>query len=276
MGTSIMKSSVISVIMLVAVLLPACSELQEEKVPTEATISVHGKGFADATSANFHAAYVRSANYDLTLCQSCHANDYSGGTTGQSCNSCHNKPNGPENCTTCHGSVNAAPPNDLVGNFSPAVRGVGAHQKHLLGGSLGASVPCGTCHVVPATLTASGHVDGSQYAEVRFDTTAVTHRTGANYSAANTTCSNTYCHGNFTGGNGNVSMAWTGTGGSSSVACGTCHGDVTKTTLKEKAFPVSGHSAASITSDCSTCHSRTVNSSLAIIDPSKHINGQVD
>ncbi|NUN70561.1 MAG: cytochrome c3 family protein [Bacteroidetes bacterium] len=271
-----MKTTFISIMLLSGLMLSSCSELQEEKVPTESTVSVHGKGFADASSANFHAAYVRNNKYDLTLCQSCHGNDFSGGTTGQSCNTCHNKPNGPENCTTCHGSVNAAPPNDLVGNSATTVRGVGAHQKHLLGGTLGAAVPCATCHVVPASLASAGHLDATPNAEVRFDTTSATYRSGASYAAANATCSNTYCHGNFNGGNGNVTMAWAGTGGSTSTACGTCHGDVTKATLKEKAFPVTGHTAASITSDCSTCHSRTVNASLAIIDPSKHMNGQVD
>jgi hypothetical protein len=78
---------------------------------------------------------------------------FTGGTTGQSCNTCHNKPNGPENCTTCHGSVNAAPPKDLSDNISPASRGVGAHQKHLLGGIIGKAVACTECHTVPATLT---------------------------------------------------------------------------------------------------------------------------
>lgn len=276
MGTSIMKSSVISVIMLAAVLLPACSELQEEKVPTEATISVHGKGFADASSANFHAAYVRNANYDLTLCQSCHAKDYSGGTTGQSCNTCHSKPNGPENCTTCHGSVNAAPPNDLVGNSATTIRGVGAHQKHLLGGTLGAPVPCGTCHVVPATVTAAGHIDATANAEVRFDSTSALFAVGSSYDAAGTSCSNTYCHGNFQGGNGNKTITWANADPAAVVACGTCHGDVTKATKKEKAYPVSGHTFALVTSDCSTCHADVINANLDIINPSKHINGRIN
>lgn len=29
---------------------------------------------------------------------------------------CHTKPSGPENCTVCHGGVNAAPPRDVLGN----------------------------------------------------------------------------------------------------------------------------------------------------------------
>lgn len=271
-----MKRTFIATLVLTAFVLSSCSELQEEKVPTEATVSVHGKGFADASSSNFHAAYVRNANYDIATCKTCHGNNYSGGTTGQSCNTCHNKSNGPENCTTCHGSVNAAPPNDLVGNSATTVRGVGAHQKHLLGGTLGDPIACTTCHNVPTALTSPGHIDATAHAEVRFDTLSATYAAGASYSAANVNCSNTYCHGNFNGGNANRTVAWANADPSAVTACGTCHGDVTKATLKEKAFPVAGHTAASVTSDCSTCHSRTVNSSMAIIDPSKHVNGQID
>ncbi len=47
---------------------------------------------------------------------------------------CHTKPAGPENCTTCHGSTNAAPPKDLSNNTSnDRTRQSGAHQVHLVG-----------------------------------------------------------------------------------------------------------------------------------------------
>ncbi len=262
-------------ILLSALLMTGCSERKEDKPLTAPVVSVHDAGFADPGSSRFHAVFLKGNNYDLKLCQSCHGADYSGGTTGQTCLTCHNKPNGPENCTTCHGSVNAAPPKDLSGNITPTFRGVGAHQVHLSGGTIGADVACSTCHSVPSVITSAGHIDGTPNAEIRFDTSSSVYRSGVSYSATNVSCTNTYCHGNFKGGNANVTMTWNDTS-SAATACGTCHGDVSKSTLKEKAFPVTGHTAAAVTSDCSTCHSRTVNAAMAIIDPSRHMNGQVD
>lgn len=269
------KINLTLVIAVSIVVLAGCSENKNTAPVTQTTVSLHGVGFTDPSSKNFHAKAIQANNFDLQLCKSCHGADFSGGTTGQSCNSCHNKTGGPENCTTCHGSVNAAPPKDLSDNVSPTARAVGAHQNHLLGGTLGAPVACTQCHMVPATLTAAGHIDATVHAEVRFDTTSTFYRSNAVYNAANISCTNTYCHGNMPGGNLNATMTWNDTS-STAATCGTCHGDVTKTTLKEKAFPKTGHTAAIVTSDCSTCHSRTVNSALAIINPSNHINGQVD
>jgi len=251
-----------------------CSERKDDSPLVQSKISIHGEGFLDPISSNFHAKIVRTKNYDLQLCQSCHGADYSGGTTGQSCNTCHNKPAGPENCTTCHGAVNAAPPKDLADNVSPTFRGVGAHQKHLLGGIIGAAVSCKECHSVPAKLSSPGHIDATSLAEVRFDTSSVFFTSAGSYNATNVSCANTYCHGNFSGGN-SLTVTWNGTS-STVTECGSCHGDVTKTTLKEKAFPKTGHTFAAITSDCSTCHGAVVNSSMAIIDPSKHVNGRIN
>ncbi|MFZ4619408.1 MAG: CxxxxCH/CxxCH domain c-type cytochrome [Bacteroidota bacterium] len=265
----------IQVMMVAAVLLlSSCSTRKEEKIITEPSISVHGVGFKDPASSNFHAKYIQSKNYDLQLCKSCHGADFSGGTTGQSCNTCHNKPNGPENCTTCHGSVNAAPPKDLSGNVSTASRGVGAHQKHLIAGTFAAAVTCNECHKVPAKLSDAGHIDASANAEVKFDTTSVFYKANASYTSSNVSCANTYCHGNFNGGN-TQTMVWTNNTGTA-AQCGTCHGNVNGATLKEKAFPVSGHNAATVASNCGTCHAAVVDASLNFVDASRHINGQIN
>ncbi len=252
-----------------------CSERKDDTPLVQSKVSIHGEGFKDPTSANFHAKYIQTKNYDIQLCQTCHGSDYSGGTTGQSCNTsaCHNKAAGPENCTTCHGSVNAAPPKDLTGNVSPTFRGVGAHQKHLLSGTLHAAIACNECHKVPTAVLSPGHIDATSRAEIRFDTTSAFFVSTASYNATNVSCANTYCHGNFSGGN-NLSVTWNDT--SSTVAeCGSCHGDVTKTG-KAKIFPKTGHTSAAVTADCSTCHAAVINSSLAIIDPSKHVNGRIN
>ena len=265
------------VFVMIVLVIAGCSEQKNSTPLTQTPVSVHGVGFANPSSSNFHAKFIQSKNYDLTLCQSCHGSTYTGGTTGQSCNTCHSKPNGPENCTTCHGGVNAAPPNDLVGNSSPTIRGVGAHQKHVSGGNLGAAVECATCHTVPSSVKSVGHIDASVHAEVKFDSISTMYRSNAAYSSTGNSCSNTYCHGNFNGGNQNVTMTWTDAN-SSAAACGTCHGDVTKTTTQEKAFPKTGHTFVSVTAVCSSCHSSVaiVNSNLTIADPAKHMNGKID
>lgn len=255
-------------------LLIGCSERKSETPVTQSTVSVHGVGFADVVSTNFHGKYIQSKDYDIQICKSCHGGDFSGGTTGQSCNTCHNKPNGPENCTTCHGAVNAAPPKDLSDNVNVSSRGVGAHQMHLSGGNYGADVSCNECHSVPASVASPGHLDATLHAEIKFDSTSLLYRSNAAYNAANVSCANTYCHGNFSGGN-NVTVTWNNASGTA-AACGTCHGDATKTTLKEKAFPVTGHTAATVSSDCGTCHGMTVNSALQIIDRSRHVNGKIN
>jgi len=235
---------------------------------------VHGKNFGVTTSPNYHAAFLRNNNFNLAQCQTCHGAQYNGkGVAVKSCLSCHNKQNGPENCTTCHGTLNAAPPKDVAGNSSPTVRGVGAHEKHLTS-SLGVSVPCQHCHTVPKRFADVGHIDNSPHAEVKFDTTSVLFRSNAVYDAANVSCTNTYCHGNFNGGNQNVTMTWTDTM-STATACGTCHGDVTKATLAEKAFPKSGHIPIGDNA-CVPCHASVINAGMAIINPAKHINGVVD
>ncbi len=257
------------------IVLAGCSERKSDTPIAQTPVSIHEAGFTDPSSANFHAKYIRSKNFDLQLCQTCHGSDYSGGTTGQSCNTCHSKPGGPENCTVCHGSVNAAPPKDLADNVSPTARAVGAHQKHLLGGIIGAPVACSECHRVPQSLTDAGHIDGTEHAEVRFDSTSQKYRSGAQYVASNVSCANTYCHGNFNGGNSANTMLWNDVS-ANATQCGTCHGDVTKSTLKEKAFPVSGHTAAGITSDCSTCHGSVVDQNLSFRDVTRHINGKID
>ncbi len=257
----------------VSIFVIGCSELKDEKIPTQAVASVHGVGFADPASSNFHSTYIQSKNYNIQQCQQCHGSNYAGGTSGKSCLTCHTKQGGPENCTLCHGSVNAAPPKDLSGNTNPTVRGVGAHQKHLLS-SFGAAVACTECHNVPSRVTDPGHITNSLHAAVRFDSTSNIFRSNAAYDAANITCTNTYCHGNFKGGNQNRTMVWTDTS-AAAVACGTCHGDATKATLAEKAFPVSGHPSIGLLK-CYQCHGNVVDSTMAIINPSRHINGKID
>lgn len=261
----------------------------------------HPDGIVTPSSPNFHGKLIAANNWSLAQCKKCHGTDYTGGISGQTCLSCHNKANGPENCTTCHGSsTSPAPPVDLSGNTSPTVRGVGAHQIHLTGGGAFSqlTIQCNTCHVVPASFAAPSHIDISQpYATVRIDTTGTIGGTKTNvvgtaglapyapslgtfipnptYSSATIKCSNTYCHGDFKNGNPTNTPAWNDT---SAAACGTCHGDITKTTPGDRALPKTAanggtHSPATT---CFACHADVVDANYKIINPAKHMNGKLN
>ncbi|MBI3787270.1 MAG: CxxxxCH/CxxCH domain-containing protein, partial [Ignavibacteriales bacterium] len=243
-------------------------------------------GWATASSASFHGKAIKDQNWDMRGCQTCHGKTYAGGFTGVSCTKCHNQPAGPENCITCHGSVtSAAPPNDLDGRTDRALKTVGAHQIHILGSSLAGPVVCSECHKVPSTVYDAGHVDSQRPAEVMFNndltntkTTGVT--PAPSYNASNATCGSTYCHGAFKNGNTTFAPVWNDPSGTQ-MACGTCHGDVTKTTLAEKALPKTTaeggtHPVYPKDLTCASCHGDVIDATMKIINPAKHINGKLN
>jgi len=283
-----------SVAVLSILTLVGCAELKKDLPPAGGALTVHEKGWTDAASGNFHGTAVRNASWDMTQCQSCHGTKYDGGIVDVSCRTCHNLPAGPENCTTCHGSLsNPAPPRDLNGNTSTSARGVGSHQKHLLGGTISSGVVCSDCHRLPPAAYVQGHLDSPLPAEVTMNSyialTITNKPTTTDYDASlplfspspaydsNTlSCASTYCHGNFKNGNPAFAPIWNNTTGSE-TACGTCHGNITKPTLAQRALPRTlaegGTHPDSLS--CSTCHIGVVNSSLVIIDKTKHINGKL-
>jgi predicted CxxxxCH...CXXCH cytochrome family protein len=243
----------------------------------------HEVGF-DATLpiARSHAKYMREhAGWDLSTCTSCHGSNYNGQAAGdagpiasKSCLTCHEADEGgPEACNTCHGGDNGAPPPDLFGGTDSSLKTVGAHERHL-----DAGVSCETCHVVPETFDADGHIDGGMaQAEIVFSGLAINGGAAAIYDATAGTCASSYCHGGFSFekaastqqfayladamvGNNPV-VEWTGD--ETQVACGTCHG-----------LPPTGHLAIP---SCSFCHGSVIDSdNVTIKDPSKHMNGQID
>jgi predicted CxxxxCH...CXXCH cytochrome family protein len=124
-------------------------------------------------------------------------------------------------CDGCHGTAaSPAPPVDLAGNTFTTAMGVGAHQAHLQGSELFAPVACSACHVVPATVTAPGHLAPSPAT-----VTIAWNRTAQ-------TC-DTWCH-------GGTSPVWTTSGG---AYCGSCHG-----------IPPASHSPTLTIDTCTSCH----------------------
>lgn len=130
-------------------------------------------------------------------CATCHVNaPHLDGTmqVGSACDSCHGK----------HGD--AAPPRDLAGNEFTTALGVGAHQAHLRAQSgISAPIACNTCHLVPASTSAPGHIDTALPAEVT---------PSLGWDRGSATCATAWCH-------GNARPVWTESGG---AACGSCHG----------------------------------------------------
>ena len=267
---------------LIGIFVAGCSDVRKDISTTAPVVSVHKPGNLDVTSPDFHGNIVRQNNWSMKECQQCHAADYTGGNTGASCFKCHTSSKGPEACNTCHGDFhdpsNIAPPRDTKGNYETSADGVGAHQNHLYS-HLGKAVTCNTCHVVPASLDAKGHIDSPLPAEVNLTGLADSNiAKNASFNPSSMTCSNVYCHGNFEFkksdavptnqfaytadkmvGN-NFSPVWNKVDGSQ-AKCGTCHG-----------LPPTGHIQTPITA-CYLCHEGVVDRDGNIIDKDKHING---
>lgn len=229
----------------------------------------------------------------MRSCQTCHGTQYSGGTVGVSCLTCHTGTSGPENCSTCHGSsTSPAPPRDLNGNTVNTARGVGAHQVHLLGTTRAKGITCEECHSIPAGVYGAGHVDSGSPAEVNMNNYLANLQTNLPstsiysaslplfdpnpvYDSGTTSCSSTYCHGTFKNGNPSNAPVWNNP---ASAACGTCHGDPAAATTALKALPMTAAQGGTHPNNtsCSICHGGVVNASLQFINSSKHIDGRLN
>ncbi len=247
------------------------------------TINVHQDGIVNPTSPNFHGKYIATnLAWDMRACGSCHAANYSGGLDAPTCLTCHTGSNGPEACNTCHGDFNdptkIAPPRALNGSTDTNYPGVGAHVSHLYDNQLGSLIRCSTCHKVPSSVYAEGHLGNDGNAEITFGKLSIQGGANPSFNFTNYTCSNSYCHGNFTfyrdstasinqfvytgatiTGN-NATVIWNKVDGTQ-AECGSCHG-----------LPPTGHLSFKLT-DCYSCHVGVIDENGNIIDKNKHING---
>ena len=166
-------------------------------------------------------------------------------TTNQPCNFCHG------------GAANDAPPLDTLGNTATTGRGVGAHQSHLVPTNKFRPVSCNDCHLVPATLTATGHIDTALPAELKFSTKAG----AATFNGVS--CTNSYCHGVTLGGGVAKTPAWTTVNGSL-AQCNSCHGNP----------PPAPHPQMT---NCGLCHNNVVpGSPTTFSDASRHVDTNLD
>jgi len=247
---------------------------------TTCTAGCHGSAAWGGTSATPNWTRVDGTQ---SACGSCHgAPPPAPHPTGSNCAACH--PTMEENslsfrdpdshingkvdvvaqgatggCTSCHGQTNSAPPKDLKGNTAATVATVGAHQAHLKTSDWHHAVVCTSCHVVPQTSAAPGHLGGDNIAEVKFD---ALNPLGV-YSKANATCSTMYCHGNGRGGNGTVSFTRAGP-----LACNACHSTTGQGMSGRHSKHINGEGMR-----CNGCHADVVNANLTILKADLHING---
>jgi hypothetical protein len=202
-----------------------------------------------------HAGYT-----DATVNDATHAN----GTvdTSLTCTSCHGKAG---QAATAASPLNAAPPVDTLG-VTTGLR-VGAHQKHLLGGTYANPFPCQTCHASVATYT-SGHADGTN--QVGFAGAANANLRKGTWTARSGTtagsCSSTWCHGAvISRSGGTVGGTATRPSWSSSATvttCSACH------TVSYSSLP--GRHSKHSRYSCSECHPSY---SSSAVNKTLHVNG---
>lgn len=284
-----MKIKYLMFIVVASFMVFACAEVKDD-ITTPAKVTVHPEGFGEVGSPNFHAKAFKTTEYNWNLkqCQTCHASNYSGGTAGVSCLTCHSAAEGPEACNTCHGEFGGtriSPPQALDDGIETTNKGVGAHVNHAYENEIAQNIGCYECH--PAETGSSenyvyAHV-GQPPADIQFG--AFSNKVGsAEYDFTNNTCSNTYCHGNFVflkdsaGSNSwaytdsvivgeNFSPVWNKVDGTQ-AACGTCH------MLPPKGHMNAGNDPAA--TSCSSCHVGVVDANGKIIDTQKHLNGKAN
>lgn len=252
--------------------------------PCHSTIGVHKDGLLDPSSANFHGKAIRSNNWQMAPCKTCHGDNYAGGLSSPTCKSCHSQSAGPEACNTCHGIFSDpskyAPPKDINGNTATTAKGVGAHSRHLFDNKFGNVVSCTECHKVPVSAYDAGHMNGAT--EIVFGTISKQNTIATpSYNYIDNRCSNNYCHGGFKFKKSeavashqyiytedqivgsNYSPKWNKVDGTE-AACGSCHG-----------LPPKGHIQLEL-KFCVNCHGSVINEAGQIINKAKHINGKID
>ncbi len=168
-----------------------------------------------------------------------------------------------QTCHSCHGTPESvAPPRDLAGNTDPSAPGVGAHQKHLAGGAKSRPIACGECHVVPAKVGDSGHLDDTEGAEVTFSGVARTEKHEPSFDAKTLRCADSWCHSPQPDGKPAASPRWTGEDGD--PTCTTCHGQP----------PSAPHVQMS---NCSFCHLDVAGDAKdSIKNRALHVDGKVE
>ena len=193
-----------------------------------------------------------------TDCRTCHGEDLTGGSSGISCDSCHDS-GWREDCTFCHGGSDnqtGAPPLDIDGESAIASISFPEHSSHVES-TIHPAYDCTECHNKPIDVLTPGHLfddDTPGTAEISFNGLS----SGGTYTPV--TCGSLYCHGDGDGGLGSQSS------GDGPLQCTSCHSE----------SGLSGRHDDHLEEglDCDECHGDV--SGFTITDPDSHVNGEVD
>lgn len=217
-----------------------------------------------------------AAKHQDETCVTCHGDDLAGGTTGISCDTCH-EAGGPgtawrTDCTFCHGGVDnltGAPPEGISDETDAEDTSFPVHTKHVEATALKSALDCVQCHVKPTDVLSNGHVflgdTTPGVADLRF---VAGLSPAASWNGSNGTCSNLYCHGNGRSNNGTVTV-------DSDVRCGSCHavqssGEDGWDRLSE---PHGDHLEEGLA--CTDCHGDVVGNGDLIANVALHVDGDV-
>jgi predicted CxxxxCH...CXXCH cytochrome family protein len=196
-------------------------------------------------------------------CTTCHGTDGKGGTSGQSCDSCH-QTGWRTDCTYCHGGdagdTTGVPPSDLDDTTTQSALTFQAHPDHIgTGNALHADWGCEICHAGADT-----YVDAWTDPDHWFDTTpgvaevdmSGSESPASTWNAATNQCSNNWCHG--TG-----KATATVTDGTTPKTCSGCHGNP----------PSTGDHSRHKSYVCGSCHTDMKSTSSTVFStPNNHIN----
>jgi predicted CxxxxCH...CXXCH cytochrome family protein len=252
----------------------ACGNCHTGYTSSTVNSTLHINGTVDVSAqacGACHAIPPPAPHVASNQCGQCHAGytdstvnegTHNNGTveTTLTCTSCHGKSG---QAATATSPLNAAPPVDTL-RAATGLR-VGAHQKHLVGGTYSNAFTCQTCHASVATYTV-GH--SNLVNDVGFTGAANANlRRGSWTPRSGTTpgnCASTWCHGaslsrtNGTVGGTNTRPNWNAT----ITSCTPCH----TVSLSSLTGRHSRHSRYS----CSDCHPGY---SSSAVNKTLHVNG---
>jgi len=232
-----------------------------------------GDAIDDGKPSKFHpagwsspTAHGTAAMLNDSNCTMCHGAELDGGTSGQSCDTCHSD-GWRTNCTFCHGGVDndsGAPPKSIDGATEAADGAFPAHAPHVTGDTH-AAITCAACHATPASATTLGHMFDETPGAAEVDLSG---GLSPNGTFANLTCSSLYCHGNGQGDNGSVPLNKSG------VGCASCHPgpESSSIALGEMTGRHKKHVKEGL--GCYECHGEVFNDQYGTVDGNLHVNGE--